>query len=71
MKPGAYVQIVQNSQVFQGRQIMAQYKSQYWTSSSIFNLMDELGFYVPSAVFQSFRDDGRVNMKGSVQWSAI
>ena len=29
--------------------------------------MDELGFYVPSTVFQSFRDDGRVNMKGSVQ----
>ena len=28
---------------------------------------DELGFYVPSTVFQSFRDDGRVNMKGSVQ----
>ena len=25
-----------------------------------------LGFYVPSTVFQSFRDDGRVNMKGSV-----
>ena len=31
--------------------------------------MDELGFYVPSIVFQSFRDDGRVNMKGSVQWN--
>ena len=30
-------------------------------------LMDELWFYVPSTVFQSFRDDGRVNMKGSVQ----
>ena len=29
--------------------------------------MGELGFYVPSTVFQSFRDDGRVNMKGSVQ----
>ena len=29
--------------------------------------MDELGFYIPSTVFQSFRDDGRVNMKGSVQ----
>ena len=29
--------------------------------------MDELGFYVPSTVFQSFRDDGRVNMKGPVQ----
>ena len=29
--------------------------------------MDELGFYVPSTVFQSFRDDGRVNMKCSVQ----
>ena len=27
--------------------------------------MDELGFYVPSTVFQSFLDDGRV--KGSVQ----
>ena len=33
--------------------------------------MDEVGFYVPSTVFQSFRDDGRVNMKGSVQWSAV
>ena len=33
----------------------------------IFCKMDELGFYVPSTVFQSFRDDGRVNMKGSVQ----
>ena len=34
----------------------------------IYNIwMDELGFYVPSTVFQSFRDDGRVNMKGSVQ----
>ena len=33
--------------------------------------MDELVFYVPSTVFQSFRDDGRVNMKGSVQWSAV
>ena len=29
--------------------------------------MDELGFYVPSTVFQLFREDGRVNMKGSVQ----
>ena len=29
--------------------------------------MDGLGFYIPSTVFQSFRDDGRVNMKGSVQ----
>ena len=29
--------------------------------------MDVLGFYFPSTVFQSFRDDGRVNMKGSVQ----
>ena len=29
--------------------------------------MDEFGFYVPSTVFQSFRDDGRVHMKGSVQ----
>ena len=29
--------------------------------------MDELGFYVPSKVFQSFLDDGRMNMKGSVQ----
>ena len=33
--------------------------------------MDELGFYVPSTVFQLFRDDGRVNMKGSVQGSAV
>ena len=30
-------------------------------------LMDELGFHVPSTVFQSFQDDGRMNMKGSVQ----
>ena len=30
-------------------------------------LMDGLRFYVPSTVFQSFRDDGRMNMKGSVQ----
>ena len=29
--------------------------------------MDELGFYVPSTVFQSIRDDGRVNREGSVQ----
>ena len=29
--------------------------------------MDELGFYFSSTVFQSFRDYGRVNMKGSVQ----
>ena len=29
--------------------------------------MDQLGFYVPSTVFQLFRDDERVNMKGSVQ----
>ena len=24
-----------------------------------------------STVFQSYRDDGRANMKGSVQWSAV
>ena len=29
--------------------------------------MDELGFCVPPTVFQSFRDDERMNMKGSVQ----
>ena len=29
--------------------------------------MDVLEFYVTSTVFQSFRDDERVNMKGSVQ----
>ena len=29
--------------------------------------MDDLGFYVPSTVFQSLRDNGRMNMKGSVQ----
>ena len=34
---------------------------------SIRKWMDELGFYVPSTVFQSFRDDGKLNMKGSVQ----
>ena len=33
--------------------------------------MDELGFYVPSTVFQSFQDDERMKMKGSVQWSAV
>ena len=33
--------------------------------------MDELEFYVLSTVFQSFRDDGRVNMKGSVQLSSV
>ena len=37
------------------------------SSWMLFKWMDELGFYVPSAEFQSFRDDGRVNMKGSVQ----
>ena len=35
--------------------------------NSVDGWIDELGFYVPSTVFQSFRDDGRVNMKGSVQ----
>ena len=35
--------------------------------SAIMLVLDELRFYVPSTVFQSFRDDGRVNMKGSVQ----
>ena len=35
--------------------------------SKLYGWMDELGFYVPATVFQSFRDDGRVNMKGSVQ----
>ena len=39
----------------------------HFFSFSFFEEMDELGFYVPSTVFQSFRDDGRVNMKGSVQ----
>ena len=29
--------------------------------------MDELGFYGASTVFQSFRDDGRVNMKSCVE----
>ena len=33
--------------------------------------MAELGFYVPFKVFQSFQDDGRVNMKGSVQRSTV
>ena len=41
----------------------------HWARNS--GRMDELGFYVPSTVFQSFRDDGRVNMKGSVQWSTV
>ena len=38
-----------------------------YLSERLIGWMDELGFYVPSTVFQSFRDDGRVNMKGSVQ----
>ena len=42
-----------------------------YVSGKLGQWMDELGFYVPSRVFQSFRDDGRVNMKGSVQWSAV
>ena len=33
--------------------------------SLFYGWMDELG--LSSTVFQSFRDDGRVNMKGSVQ----
>ena len=44
---------------------------QFFPVSKFLGWMDELGFYVPSTVFQSFQDDGRVNMKGSVQWSAI
>ena len=43
----------------------------YTLLSTCENWMDELGFYVPSTVFQSFRDDGRMNMKGSVQRSAV
>ena len=39
----------------------------FFLSKILDGWMDELGFYVPSTVFQSFRDDGRVNMKGSVQ----
>ena len=39
----------------------------YTTVSKREGWMDELGFYVPSTVFQSFQDDGRVKMKGSVQ----
>ena len=38
-----------------------------WRRKWIIGWMDELRFYVPSTVFQSFRDDGRMNMKGSVQ----
>ena len=37
----------------------------------IYLIIDELGVYISSAVFQSFRDDERVNMKGSVQRSAV
>ena len=33
--------------------------------------MDGLGFYVPSGVFQSYQDDGRVNIKNSVRWSTV
>ena len=33
--------------------------------------MDELGFYVPSTLFQSFQDDGRVKMKDSVQCNQL
>ena len=39
--------------------------------TDVMRWMDELGFYIPSTVFQSFWDDGRMNMKGSVQWSAV
>ena len=39
--------------------------------SAQYDQMNELGFIIPSTVFQSFRDDGRVNMKGSVQWSPV
>ena len=39
----------------------------FYQKISNFPWMDELGFYVPSTVFQSFQDDGRMNMKGSVQ----
>ena len=38
-----------------------------WSYDENDGWMDELGFYVSSTVFQSFRDDGRMNMKSSVQ----
>ena len=33
--------------------------------------MDDLGFYVLSTVFQSYQDDGRVIVKGCVQWNPV
>ena len=33
--------------------------------------MDDLRFYVPFTVFQSYQDDGRLIMNGCVQWSSI
>ena len=38
-----------------------------YTHTFNYGCLDELGFYVPSTVFQSFRDDGSVKMKCSVQ----
>ena len=42
-------------------------KNDFTSVSTKGSWMDGLGFYVPSTVFQSFRDDGTMNMKGSVQ----
>ena len=33
--------------------------------------VDDLRFYVPFTVFQSYQDDGRLIMNGCVQWSSI
>ena len=33
--------------------------------------MDDLRFYVISTVFQSYQDDGRMIMKGCVQWNPV
>ena len=52
------------------RLLCSKYLRSYWKERKK-GRMDEFGFYVPSTVFQSFRDDGRVNMKGSVQRNAV
>ena len=33
--------------------------------------MDELRFYVLSAIFHSYKDDGKVIMKGCVHWNSF
>ena len=33
--------------------------------------MDDLWFYTFLSIFKSYKDDGRVIMKGSMQWNPI